>query len=250
MLGLSGFGQSSLISGQTDFKIKAERYAGFDSFGYYYFITNEVFIKANTEGSVEYKNVALGRISRADILNPLLIVLFYESFNTVVLLDNQLNEIRRINFSELDDPLILRAVGLASQNRLWVYDDQTRRVGLYDFQNDEFRVAGTALLENIVYYESDFNYFRWVDRNGSAYVMDVFGKISAFYGKVNSDIRFVGNSGWMSVAGRKIIYEDVANNKISEVAEIDNSFKNFYVKDDILSIFTSRGITNHKFKKP
>jgi hypothetical protein len=38
------------------------------------------------------------KITKVDLQNPLKIVLFYESFNSALLLDNQLNEIQKINF--------------------------------------------------------------------------------------------------------------------------------------------------------
>src|SRR5688572_10113253 len=94
-------------------------YAGTDAFGWIYEITDNEFSKRQGTTIVKYRNVALGEIARVDQQNPLQIVLFYRRFNTVVLLDNQLNEIRRINFSEVPQPVIAEAAGLASQNRLW-----------------------------------------------------------------------------------------------------------------------------------
>ena len=69
----------------------ADDYIGFDSFGAQYYIKNNVFIKKNTTQIWQYKNLSFGKISKVDIQNPLNIVLFYEDFNTVILLDNQLN---------------------------------------------------------------------------------------------------------------------------------------------------------------
>ncbi len=252
LFGLISYAQQPLISGRLDtFETVADRYVGFDNFGFYYFITNDVFIKSGIRGTVEYKNVSLGKITRADIQNPLLIVLFYEQFNTIVLLDNQLNEIRRIDFGDHEDQLIVRAAGLASQNRLWLFDTLRQQIVLYDYQQDEFRPIGTQIMEIISDYYTDFNYFRWIDSKNDSYQMDVFGKILKI-GKVPpyKQIAFAESDGWLVSDGTKMWYADAAKNALIELPDVGNSVKNFYLKDQILSIFTSHGITNYKFKKP
>ena len=64
-----------------------------------------MFYKTKDHQSLEYKNISLGKITKVDLQNPLKIVLFYENFNTAVLLDNQLNETQKINFSENTIPI-------------------------------------------------------------------------------------------------------------------------------------------------
>lgn len=53
------------------------------------------YIKKNNTQLWQYKNLSLGKITKIDLQNPLKIVLFYEGFNSVILLDNQLNEIQK-----------------------------------------------------------------------------------------------------------------------------------------------------------
>ena len=55
----------------------AEIFIGFDGLGNYYYINNSVFTKQNNSKIWEYKNVAYGKITAVDIINPLKIVLFY-----------------------------------------------------------------------------------------------------------------------------------------------------------------------------
>jgi len=40
------------------------------------------------------------------------------------------------------------------------------------------------------------------------------------------------------------------NNTISPIENVEKSFKNFYYKDQILSIFTNQGISNYKITIP
>ena len=114
-------------------QFQADTYIGFDSFGANYFIKNNVFIKKTKTRIWQYKNLSFGKISKVDIQNPLNIVLFYEDFNSIILLDNQLNETQRINFSENTTPILATATGLAFGNRLWMYNSLSQQIGLFDF---------------------------------------------------------------------------------------------------------------------
>ncbi len=48
----------------------------------------------------------------------------------------------------------------------------------------------------------------------------------------------------------KLYVQDVKNNTIFPIENVENSFENFYYKDQILSIFTNQGITNYKISIP
>lgn len=159
-------------------QFSADHFAGFDNFGWRYYVKDNTFFKEKDGRKLQYQNIGFGKIKKADILNPLNIVLFYEDFNAVVFLDNQLNEIRRVNFSDyLPDALVVHAVGNASQNRLWVFNTSTMQLGLYDYLKNNYIPITQQLRGNIISYDSDFNHFRWVDENGSVFRCDLFGKI-------------------------------------------------------------------------
>ncbi len=248
---LSVFSQQISAVRVSDFDRKADTYVGSDSFGFHYFIKDNVFIKTDGKSSLEYRKLAAGKIARADIENPLLILLFYENFNTAVLLDNQLNEVKEIDFSKLSVPVTAHAAGIASQNRLWIYDSLTQQLGFYDYIKNTWQPITTPQKENLKYYQSDFNEFYWIDAKSGWYACDIYGKISAL-GKIAGfdRIRLVDDHSYFAFEAGRLYYHDAAKNSISEVAGIDNSLKNFYYKDQILSIFTGSGITNYKIILP
>jgi hypothetical protein len=49
---------------------------------------------------------------------------------------------------------------------------------------------------------------------------------------------------------KKLYLQDLSKNNISTIENIKKSFKNFYYKDQILSIFTTQEITNYKIPIP
>lgn len=254
LLSISALAQQKTAVKTGQFYASADIYAGFDAFGSQYFIKDNVFVKTNGKEKLEFNKVALGKITRADIRNPLLIVLFYEDFNTAVMLDNQLNEVRTVNFNNLPppaNPVVVHALGLASQNRLWFYDTLTRQVGLYDFTAATYQLLATPLKEDLKHYQTDYNYFQWADAKNDWYAIDVFGKVTALGKLPDYDrIRFVSGQSFLFEKGGKLFFHDNKTGMAQTISGLDNSMKNFYYEAQILAIFTSSGITNYKIILP
>ena len=112
----------------SEIQLLADRFLGLDSFGDCYYIKNNALYKKKDAVILEYKNLSFGEITAVDFINPLQIIVFYEQFNTLIALDNQLNEIQKSSFSDQT----IAATGLASQNRFWLFDQNTQQIGLYD----------------------------------------------------------------------------------------------------------------------
>ncbi|MFM2368333.1 MAG: hypothetical protein RL619_633 [Bacteroidota bacterium] len=231
--------------------IDTDQFLGYDQFGYYYTIKNNVFSKIKDNISLEYKNISLGKITKVDLLNPLKIVLFYENFNTVILLDNQLNETQKINFSENTIPIVATATGIASQNQLWIYNSLNQQIGLYDYLKNDYKTISTSFPENIKYYQSDFNAFYWIDEKNNWFSCDVFGKIT-MKGKISDfdSIEIINDNQFIISKDSILIIEDIKKCQKFEIEISEKTFKKSCYKDQILSIFTSEGITNYKIIIP
>ncbi|RTY92479.1 hypothetical protein [Flavobacterium sp. GT3R68] len=235
----------------SDQLINADSFLGFDALGAYY-LTKDNVISKHFDGKIsEYKNVSLGKITKVDLQNPLKIVLFYEDFNSAVILDNQLNEVHKINFSENEIPIMAAALGIASQNRLWIYNSLSQQIGLFDYQKNTYQSIALSFQANFKYYETDFNTFQWIDEKLNWYSCDVFGKVTSL-GKVADfdQIQSVTNKGILFYKDGKLFLHDLQKNVIYTIVNIEKTFKNFYYKDQILSIFTTTGIINYKITIP
>jgi hypothetical protein len=222
-----------------------------DQFGYNYYIRNNIFSKSKEGKTLEYKNVPLGKITKVDLQNPLKIVLFYENFNTVILLDNQLNEIQKINFSDLITPVVAGAVAMSSQNRLWVYDTMLQQIGLYDYLKNNYISLTQSLQGNLKYYEADFNHFQWIDDQLQWYVCDIFGKVSS-HGKVPDfdQVQVINLQSIIYLKSGSLFLKNYSTNKTYAIEHNNKSVKSFSYKDQVLSIFTTQGISNYKITIP
>ena len=240
-------GQNLKPSNRQFFALDADAFIGYDALGAFYFIKNNVFTK-EADGKIwQYKNPQLGKISKVDLQNPLKIVLFFQSFATVILLDNQLNETQKINLAETDNPILPIAVGLAAGNRLWIYNSLSQKIGLYDYAKKELQTLTTPFVNNVKYYESDFNYFQWTDELGNAFRCDVYGKVNPL-GKVPvaEQIQWVSDTLLIYKKDQQLYEYDFTTSKSSLIEIEEKTFKKFSFKDQILSIFTNQGITNYK----
>lgn len=240
--------QATAVSTHT---FEADRYIGMDNFGALYGIRQNAFVKSLQGQTLEYRNLRLGKIARADLQNPLGILLFYEDFNTVVLLDNQLNEIRMVSFSELPQPLMVSAAGTAAQNRFWIYDNLSMRIGYYDFNTGKFTALTPALNGRIVTYDTDFNYFYWVDDKQQLYACDLFGKVRKLSKvETNGPLIMDGPERFFFLKAGTIYWNNTLANEAKAIENVGKSFSSFSYKDEILSIFTGNVINSYKIIIP
>lgn len=229
----------------------ADSFMGYDGLENLYFINNAVLFKKNTTELWQYKNISLGKITGVNIQNPLQIVLFYENFNTIVLLDNQLNETQKINFSENNFPINATATGIASQNRLWVYNNLTQEIGLFDYLKNSFQSITPPIQGTLKHYETDFNTFYWIDEKSNLYSCTIFGKITAL-GKLPDFDQFqvISSKAVLYKNNTNLFYYTLNDNKSTLIDFDKKTFMKFQYRDQILSIFTTEGITNFKIILP
>ena len=231
--------------------VVADEYIGEDSFGFQYFIKNNTFFKLKEKETWQYKNISLGKIAKVDIQNPLRIVLFYENFNTVITLDNQLNEIQKHNFSDFIEGVVVAATGNATNNSLWIFNSLNQQLGLFNYVKNSYQSIGQPISKTIKKYETKLNEFYWIDGDNQFYSCDIFGK-TTLLGKIPEfDAVFIDNSQTVLYQKNNLLYLiDFEKNKIIPIEGIEKTFKSFFYKDQNLAIFTTEGITNYKINLP
>lgn len=250
----NSYGQTIIESELLTTSPQGVSYIAYDAFDYCYTVNQNVFRKSKANENWEYKNVSLGKITKIDIQNPLKILLFYENFNTVILLDNQLNESQNINLSLQPVLINTTAIGLASQNQLWLYNTINQQIGNYNFLKNEYKPISIPLVTKIKYYTTDFNFFIWIDEKMEVYTCSLFGAIESL-GKIPNGDQFqiLNSHQILCREGQKIMLLSRQKNKSwtsTPVVLPEKRFENFYYNAQILSIFTNEGIFNFKIILP
>jgi hypothetical protein len=229
----------------------ADLFVGADKFDYLYFIKNNVLYKQKNGVSLEYKNLALGQITKVDLLNPLKVIVFYERFNTAVTLDNQLNETLKIDFSQIKTPIVVSKIGIAAQNQLWVFDLNSQQIFLYDTSKGTLKSVGLPISEVVLFYNSDFNWFEWLDENKNWYECSIFGTVRKLDYTFDFDEILFSDTEFIFYKKEEKIRMYNRNTKaINTLENSDKTFASLTYKNQILSIFTNQGISNYKITTP
>ncbi|WP_146739522.1 hypothetical protein [Flavobacterium aciduliphilum] len=231
--------------------VDCDRFIGTDGAKNYFYIKDNVLYKKNDKTVVQYQNIALGKISSVSFINALRLVIFYDAFNTICIVDSQLNEIEQINFSDSDASLFASAVGISGQNKLWVFNQLNQQLLLFDLLSKSYKTIGVPFSNGILFCSGDFNNFQWIDKNYQWQVGSIYGNtISNGTLEVCDAVQFINPYCLVFQKGIELFIEDKKQNKRFKIALVEKSFKNFYYKDQILSIFTSNRITNYKLNLP
>lgn len=118
--------------------LKADDFIGIDAFENYYYTIGTTFYKKTKSKVYSYTNTQLGTISSIDITNSLKIVLFYSDFNTIVLLDNRLNELsNNINLSTESFAKNVTFASISSNNNLWLYSLDDNILSLWNYETKQ-----------------------------------------------------------------------------------------------------------------
>jgi hypothetical protein len=168
-----------------------------------------------------------------------------------VLLDNQLNEIEKVDLSAANTPIVASAVGLAEGNKLWIYNSLTNQLGLLALKNKEYQVISTPFTESMAYYQSDFNKFQWIDQAHNWYECTIYGKINLLGTAPDYDtVQLDRNHGLMYCINQELYYYSRIEESKTLLAVDKKSCANFRFKDQILTIFTNPEISNYKILSP
>lgn len=149
------FSQEIILVNKT--ALQVDHFVGFDAYKHIYFIKNGALHKQGDLGKFVFQDFQLGPIASVDIINPLNVVVFYAEMNTVVFLDNRLNEKERINFNNLPSFLNLSAVTNAGNNKLWIFNTDTQQLELYHYRNQQQTQVSQPFKGKFVTQASNFN---------------------------------------------------------------------------------------------
>ncbi|WP_290624831.1 hypothetical protein [Altibacter sp.] len=138
--------------------LQADKFIGFDNYKQLYFIKDNILHKQGSEGVYVYSDFQLGKIASVDIINPLKIVIFYETVNTVVFVDNRLNEIERINFNNLPQFVTVSTATNAGNNLLWIFNVDTQQLELFDYRSNRKTIVSQPFSGKLLSQASNFNY--------------------------------------------------------------------------------------------
>ena len=229
--------KAKLVSKTT---CNADVFVGVDQFKNNYFVRKNLFFK--NDGQVNFSNYLLGNPTSVDISNPYKIVLFYKNFNTVIILDNNLNQIDKIAF-----PYNIAFARKAPADKLWILNRDLNQLEIYNYKSKIIESKSPTL--NYASYldmKSDNNSLYLATEKGIA-IYDYLGNFLQNKSSTNVDL--------LEVHNQKILFQKKNNlyilDKTLENIEFETSpsIKSFYFLNNDLYIFDGTQVAHYLIDK-
>tara|TARA_R100001369_G_scaffold36784_1_gene62198 strand:- start:93 stop:875 length:783 start_codon:yes stop_codon:yes gene_type:complete len=159
--------------------LKAKSILGVDTFGTLYYTTkNNTFHKKAKDTTITYTNFQLGEITSANTFNSLKINLFYQDFNTVIILDNRLAEIFKVDFNTTQPYINVSFVSTGFDSTLWIFNQDFQQLELFDYKTNKLRLKAVPVQSDVLDLKSDYNNCYMLTKN-YLYIYNYFGSLIA-----------------------------------------------------------------------
>ncbi|MBT8243626.1 MAG: hypothetical protein HKP48_11380 [Winogradskyella sp.] len=223
-----GFSQNKIrLEFKNSLELKAETVFGIDTFGtIYYSDENHSFYKKASDTTISYANFQLGKITSANTFNPLKINLFYQDFNTVIILDNRLAEITKVDFNTIEEYKNVSLISTGYDNTLWLFNQDLQQLELYDYLNNKTRIKTVPIQSQALDLKSDYNYCYFLTEN-YLYIYSYFGSL----------IQKIPNSGFTDMAFSKANLVLRKDNELFLLTKNSNVLKPLETSDLLINQF-------------
>lgn len=165
--------EANLIKSTT---LNVESIVDIDDFGTQYYILNNTFYKKEQNTTLSYSNIQLGQITSASAFNILKPNVFYKDFNTVIILDNRLAEIYRIDFNDRQPYRNVSHISAGNDNTLWILNQDISQLELYDYKANKIRATTIPIESDVLDIKSDYNNC-WLLTERFLYKFNYFGSV-------------------------------------------------------------------------
>ncbi|WP_299125012.1 hypothetical protein [uncultured Winogradskyella sp.] len=229
-------------------KLKAESVFGIDTFGTLYYTTEDnSFHKRTKDTTITYTNFQLGEITSANTFNPLKINLFYQDFNTVVILDNRLAEIYKIDFNIIQPYKNVSHVSTGFDNTIWVFNQDLQQLELYDYKTNKVRLKTVPVQSSVIDLKSDYNNCYMLTEN-YLYIYSYFGSLIAKYKNKGYD-KLAFSKGHLVLKMENQLYILPKNASDIELVEHPKMLINqFLVTNETLYIYDDETLRQYQLK--
>jgi hypothetical protein len=244
------FGQDIETKFISKVPLKADKFIGIDEFQNVYYILNNVFYKKNKEQTISYNNPNLGELTSVNIQNPFKIYLFYKEFNSLNILDNNLNELTgSINFTieTLFNNVIF--ISNSSENNIWLYADDNK-LHLYNFQNRSEKIQ----TQPISFYKDNFEPINlkstyknvWVISNTGVIQFNEYGNFIQVIDIENISYFFPNRKGFIFFKENSLFYHE--DNRIIKIKiNFEGNMEDIYSNNSYIYFYDGEFVSQFNF---
>lgn len=227
--------------------LNAETLVSADNFKNQYYINNNVFNKKSNTQTITYNNLQLGNLESANTFNPLKINLFYKDFNTVIILDNRLAEIFKIDFNTISEYKNVSHIATGHDNTIWIFNQDTQQLELYDYKQNTSRAQALPIQSGVLDLKSNYNTC-WLLTKKHLYIYNYFGSL----------LKKTKNDGFSSLAesnqniilkkDNTLYYLKKNTENPIRISTPNLLIKQFFVTNETLYIYNNESIYEYQIK--
>lgn len=229
-------------------KFTADTLVSINDFDTTFYISENILFKKSKDIKgldIGYNNFQLGNITSVNTFNPLKINIFYKDFNTVVVLDNRLAEIFKIDFNTIQPYKNVTHISTGFDSTIWIFNQDTQDLELFDYKTNTSRAKTLPIKSPVLDLKSNYNTC-WLLTENYIYVYNYFGSL----------LKKIKNNGYNQIMennGNLILKKDNALFYLKAGTETPTAIKlpdllinQFFVTNETMYIYDNKYL--HKFK--
>ncbi|WP_298343398.1 hypothetical protein [uncultured Algibacter sp.] len=224
-----------------------DKLVAIDNFGTIFYLKDDVILKKVENTLITYNNLQLGNIASANAFNPLKINLLYKDFNTVIILDNRLAEIFKIDFNSLIPYKNVTHISTGHDNTIWVFNQDLQKLELFDYKSRTSRAQTVPVQSSVLDLKSNYN-FCWLLTENYLYKYNYFGSL----------VKKIKNIGYTELAEtngdiilkkeNKLLYNKKNTDNIFPIKTGNLLINQFFVTNETLYIYNSEFLQEFQLK--
>jgi len=228
--------------------LKAESIFGVDTSGTLYYTTeNHTFYKKTKDTTLVYANFQLGEITSANTFNSLKINLFYRDFNTVIILDNRLAEVFKIDFNTNQPYKNVSFVSTGFDSTLWTFNQDLQQLELYDYRTRKIRVKTVPVQSNVLDLKSDYNNCYMLTEN-YLYIYNYFGSLIAKHKNEGYEKLAFSKAHLILKKGKQLYILQKNKTNIQSIEHPNLLINQFLVTNETLYIYDNEILRQYQLK--
>jgi len=230
---------------KTNFQ--ADKLISVDNFGTKYYLINDVFHKNANDKIITYNNLQLGTLQSASAFNPLKINLFYKNFNTVIILDNRLAEIFKIDFNTLSSYKNVSHISTGHDNTIWIFNQDLQKLELFDYKTRTTRAQTVPVQSTVLDLKSNFN-FCWLLTENFIYVYNYFGSLVKKTKNTGFTSLIENNDNIILKKENSLFYLNKNSNTIKTITTSNILINQFFVTNETMYIYNNKILQEYQLK--
>lgn len=244
---ICSFAQSVVLTEpKGSFKLDTHRLWGIDKFeSLYHSSVQNTFFKTTRDTTITYANFQLGNITSANSFNPLKINLFYRDFNTVVILDNRLADIQRIDFNTTQPYRNITFISTGYDNTIWIYNQDLQILELYDYRSNSTRVKTVPIRDEILDLKSDYNSCYLLSKD-YLYIYSYFGNLISKHPNTGYTTMAFSESNLILKSDDAYFYYAKKQDKILPIEGVDLLINDFLVTSETLYLYRDKTVYRYQ----